>query len=165
MGATEERIASLGYALPEEAAPLANYVPAVYVESAGLAFTSGHIPRNPDGSFVTGRLGEDVSVEEGYAAARTTTLALLGSLKATLGDLDRVSRVVKLLCMVNSAPDFTGHPAVANGASDLLVDVFRDRGRHARSAVGVAALPVKVCIEVEMVVEVSPWAGVPEERG
>ncbi len=155
MGKVEERIERLGYDLSGQAAPVANYVPAVLVEDAGLLFTSGHVPRNPDGSFVTGRLGEDVSVEYAYEAARTTALALLGTVKAEIGDLDRVKRIVKLLCFVNSAPGFADQPAVANGASDLLVEVFGEAGKHARSAVGVAALPANVCVEVEMSVEVS----------
>jgi len=155
MGAIEDRIKSLGYSLPDVATPLANYVPIVHVEGAGLVFTSGHTPRAADGGFLTGTLGVDVTVDEGYEAAKVTVLGILGSLKSELGDLDRITRVVKLLCMVNSAPDFTDHPSVANGASDLLVEIFGDKGKHARSAVGLAALPANVCIEVEMVVEVS----------
>ena len=156
MSAIEDRIESLGYTLPEGVAPLANYVPAVYVESAGLVFTSGHVPRDPDGSFVTGRLGDDATIEDGYRAAGLTALGILASLKAALGDLDRVQRITKVLCFVNSTHDFTDQPAVANGLSDLLVEVFGDAGRHARSAVGVVALPSNVCFEAEMVVEVSP---------
>ena len=155
MGRVEERLKSLGYELSGQAAPVANYVPAVFVEDAGLLFTSGHVPRNPDGSFITGQLGNDVSVEYAYEAARTTALSLLGTVKAEVGDLDRVKRIVKVLCMVNSAPGFADQPAVANGASDLLVEVFGEAGKHARSAVGVAALPANVCVEVEMSVEVS----------
>jgi len=155
MGAIEDRIKELGYTLPDGAAPLANYVPAVYVESVGLAYTSGHVPRDTDGGFITGKLGGDTSVEEGYAAARSVALGLLGSLKGVLGDLDRINRVVKLLCMVNCTPDFTKHPAVANGASDLLVELLGDNGLHARSAVGVAGLPSNGCVEIEMIVEVS----------
>ena len=107
------------------------------------------------GSFWVGKLGVDISVDEAYKAAQNCVLGILGSLKNELGDLDRVTRVVKLLCLVNSAPDFTDHPLVANGASDLLVEIFGDKGKHARSAVGLSALPGNVCIEVEMVVEVS----------
>ena len=155
MGTIEDRIRSLGYSLPGEAAPVANYVPAVQVEEAGLVYTSGHVARRADGSYFSGKLGADLSVEEGYEAAKQTALGLLGSLKASIGDLDRVKRIVKLLCMVNCTPDFEQQPAVANGASDMLVEVFGERGRHARSAVGVAALPGGVCVEIEMVVEVS----------
>lgn len=155
MSATEDRIESLGHSLPGPSVPAGNYVPTVQVQSAGLVFTSGHIPRTADGGFWTGKLGIDTSVEEGYEAAKATVLSILGSLKTELGDLDRITRVVKLLCMINSAPDFDDHPSVANGASDLLIEVFGDRGKHARSAVGLAALPANVCIEIEMIVEVS----------
>ena len=155
MSRVEERLEGLGYELSGQAAPVANYVPAVFVEDAGLLFTSGHVPRNPDGSFITGRLGDDVSVEYAYEAAKATALSLLGTVKAEVGDLDRVKRIVKVLCMVNSAPGFADQPSVANGASDLLVEVFGEAGKHARSAVGVAALPANVCVEVEMSVEVS----------
>tara|TARA_B100000809_G_C14812623_1_gene414406 strand:+ start:195 stop:662 length:468 start_codon:yes stop_codon:yes gene_type:complete len=155
MGAIEDRINSLGYSVPDAATPVANYVTTVHVKSAGLVFTSGHVPRNADGSFWAGKLGVDISVDEAYKAAQNCVLGILGSLKNELGDLDRVTRVVKLLCLVNSAPDFTDHPLVANGASDLLVEIFGDKGKHARSAVGLSALPGNVCIEVEMVVEVS----------
>ena len=155
MGSIEDRIKSLGYTLPDAATPVANYVPTVHVKSAGLVFTSGHVPRTVNGDFWTGKLGVDISVDEAYKAAQNTVLGILASLKNELGNLDRVSRIVKLLCLVNSAPDFTDHPLVANGASDLLVEIFGDRGRHSRSAVGLAALPGNVCIEVEMVIEVS----------
>ena len=156
MGAIEDRIRELGYTLPGAAVPAANYVTAVHVEAAGLVYTSGHVARRDDGSTVTGKLGADISIEEGYEAAKLTALGILGSLKAALGELDRVNRVVKLLCMVNSTPDFGKQPPVANGASDLLVEVFGDKGRHARSAVGMADLPGGACIEIEMIVEVSP---------
>ena len=155
MGAIEDRIKSLGYTLPDAATPVANYVTTVHVKGAGLVFTSGHVPRTADGGFWSGKLGVDISIDEAYKAAQNSVLGILGSLKNELGDLDRVTRVVKLLCLVNSAPDFTDHPLVANGASDLLVEIFGDKGRHARSAVGMAALPGNVCIEIEMIVEVS----------
>ena len=119
-----------------------------------LVFLSGHGPVRPEGGLVTGRLGDDLSIEEGAAAMRLTAVALLASLRAEIGDLDRVVRIVKLLCMVNSTPDFQKQPAVADGASDLLVEVFGERGRHARAAVGVASLPFGMAVEVEMVVEV-----------
>lgn len=156
MGAIEDKISQLGYTLPAESTPGGNYVPSVPVPAAGLVYTAGHVARRADGSMVSGKLGADVSIEEGYEAAKLTALNLLGSLKAQVGDLDRVNRVVKLLCMVNCTPDFGQQPAVANGASDLLVEIFGDKGRHARSAVGMAALPGNVCIEIEMIVEVSP---------
>ena len=155
MGKIEDRIGQLGYTLPGESTPGGNYVPAVSVPGANLVYTAGHVARRPDGSMVAGKLGADLTIEEGYEAARLTVLNLLGSLKASIGDLDRVNRVVKLLCMVNSTPDFGQQPAVANGASDFLVEVFGDKGKHARSAVGMASLPGNVCIEIEMIVEVS----------
>ena len=126
------------------------------VPGARLVYTSGRTPRRRDGSFITGKLGDDLSVKEGYEAAQFTVLNLLASLKAEIGDLDRVSQVVKILAMVNSTQDFIEQPAVANGASDLLVEIFGERGRHARSAIGMEALPFNVAIEIEMIVEVSP---------
>ncbi|MCH8206129.1 MAG: RidA family protein [Chloroflexi bacterium] len=155
MGAIEDRIKELGHTLPGPSTPGGNYVPAVAVPSAGLVYTAGNVARRPDGTMITGKLGADLTVEQGYEAAQVTALNLLGVLKAELGDLDRVNRIVKLLCMVNSAPDFGDQPAVANGASDLLVEIFGDKGKHARSAVGMAGLPGGVCVEIEMIVDVS----------
>ena len=155
MGAIEDRIKELGHTLPAPGAPGGNYVPTVAVPSVGLMYTSGNVARRPDGTMVSGKLGADLTIEEGYAAAQVTVLNLLAALKEGLGDLDRINRIVKLLCMVNSAPDFGDQPAVANGASDLLVEIFGDKGRHARSAVGMTALPGGVCIEIEMIVEIS----------
>ena len=155
MGAIEDRIKELGYTLPGPGTPGGNYVSVVAVPSAGLVYTAGNVARRPDGTMIAGKLGVDLTVEQGYEAAKVTALNLLGVLKAELGDLDRINRVVKLLCMVNSAPDFGDQPSVANGASDLLVEVFGDKGMHARSAVGMAALPGGVCVEIEMIVDVS----------
>ena len=155
MGAIDDRIKELGHTLPGPSTPGGNYVPAVAVPSAGLVYTAGNVARRPDGTMIVGKLGADLTVEQGYEAAKVTALNLLGVLKAELGDLDRVNRIVKLLCMVNSAPDFGDQPAVANGASDLFVEIFGDKGRHARSAVGMAGLPGGVCVEIEMIVEVS----------
>ena len=154
MGVVEDRISQLGHPLPGEVTPGGNYVSSVLVPAAGLVYLAGHVARRPDGSLVAGKLGADVTVEQGADAARITMLNLLGSLKARIGELDRVTRVVKLLCMVNCTPEFGQQPAVANGASDLLVEVFGEKGRHARSAVGMAALPNNVCVEIEMIVEV-----------
>ena len=154
MGAVDKRLEELGITLPEMRPPVANYVPAV--RTGNLLFLSGSIPAvRPDGTEVRGKLGAGVSVEEGYEAARLVGINLLAVLKTTLGDLDKVNRIVKLLSMVNAAPDFTDTPAVANGCSDLLVEVFGDKGKHARSAVGMAALPLNVPVEIEMVVEVA----------
>ena len=154
MGTVDKRLEELGITLPEMRPPVANYVPAV--RTGNLLFLSGSIPAaRPDGTEVRGKLGTGVSVEEGYEAARLVGINLLAVLKTTLGDLDKVNRIVKLLSMVNAAPDFTDTPAVANGCSDLLVEVFGDKGKHARSAVGMAALPLNVPVEIEMVVEVA----------
>tara|TARA_B100001013_G_C24493008_1_gene396008 strand:+ start:64 stop:546 length:483 start_codon:yes stop_codon:yes gene_type:complete len=157
MDTIEANISKLGYALPDEASPVANYVPAVSVGETGLVYTSGHIPRRDDGTFITGKLGADISIEDAYDAAQRTALSLLGTLKATITDLDRIERIVKLLTMVNCTPNFADHSSVANGASDLLVEIFGDSGRHARSAVGMSALPMGVCVEIEMIVQVSNY--------
>lgn len=144
----EARLAELGIALPEPAAPVAAYVPVVI--AGGLAHVSGQLPFI-GGSLVTGRLGEDVSLEQGTAAARACGLMLLAQVKAALGSLDRVERVVKLGAFVNSAGSFTDQPKVANGASELMVEVFGDAGRHARSAVGVPVLPLGAAVEVDAI--------------
>ncbi len=147
-----ERLAELNLTIPSPSAPAANYVGAVC--TGNLVFVSGHGPRRPDGTFITGKLGRDVTLEEGYEAARLTAIQCLASLQAEIGNLDRVRRIVKLLVMANCTEDFDQHPQVANGASDLLVALFGDSGRHARSAVGMQMLPLNIAVEVEMVVEV-----------
>ena len=153
MASPEERLEQMGITLPEPQAPVANYVPAV--RTGDLLFLAGSGPaRGADGKVTLGKLGRELSVEQGYESARLVGLNLIVRLKAELGDLGRVKRVVKLLCMVNSAPDFTEQPAVANGCSDLLVEVFGERGRHARSAVGMSSLPSNIPVEIEMIVEV-----------
>lgn len=144
----EAKLAELGIILPEPAAPVAAYVPVVV--AGGLAHVSGQLPF-VDGKLVTGRLGEDVSLEDGNAAARACGLMLLAQVKAALGSLDRVERVVKLGAFVNSAGSFTDQPKVANGASELMVEVFGDAGRHARSAVGVPVLPLGAAVEVDAI--------------
>jgi enamine deaminase RidA (YjgF/YER057c/UK114 family) len=141
-------LAAAGHVLPTPAAPVASYVPTVL--AGGLLHVSGQLPFI-DGSLVIGRLGEDVSLDTGYAAARACGLMLLAQVKAALGSLDRVERVVKLGAFVNSAGDFTDQPKVANGASDLMVAAFGDAGRHARSAVGVPVLPLGAAVEVDAV--------------
>jgi len=151
----EARLAELGIQLHEPGPPVANYVKAVTAGS--LVFLAGHGPAKPDGGYVTGKVPVDLSIEEGYQAARLTAIDLLSSLKAEIGDLSRVKRIVRVFGMVNSAPDFGQQPQVINGASDLLVEVFGpDRGKHARAAVGMAALPVGIAVEIEMVVEIEP---------
>ncbi|RIV77584.1 RidA family protein [Pelagerythrobacter aerophilus] len=147
----EAKLAELGITLPEAAAPVASYVPVVV--AGGLAHVSGQLPF-VDGKLVTGRLGEDLALDQGAAAARACGLMILAQLKAALGSLDRVERIVKLGAFVNSAGDFTDQPKVANGVSDLMLEVFGDAGRHARAAVGVPALPLGAAVEVDAIVAV-----------
>jgi len=144
-----ERLAELGIALPQPAAPVASYVPVVV--AGGLAHVSGQLPFI-DGALVSGRLGEDVDLDLGARAARACGLMILAQLNAALGSLDRVGRVVKLGAFVNSAGGFTDQPKVANGASDLMVEVFGEAGKHARSAVGVPVLPLGAAVEVDAIV-------------
>lgn len=148
----EDRLKEMGIALPPAVTPVANYVPAV--RTGNLVFLSGHGPFKEDGSLITGKVGADLTAEQGYEAARRVAIGLLGSLKAIIGDLDKVRRVVKLLGLVNCKPDFTDQPKIINGASDFLVEVFGDKGKHARSAVGTNALPMNIAVEIEMIVEV-----------
>ena len=150
----EARLKELGVSLPTVGPPLANYVSAV--RTGNLVFLAGHGPAQPWGPTATGRLGEDLTVEQGYEAARNVGINLLASLRAEIGSLDRVTRIVKVLGMVNSAEGFAQQPEVINGFSDLMVSVFGPRGKHARSAVGMAALPRGLSVEIEMVVEVAP---------
>jgi enamine deaminase RidA (YjgF/YER057c/UK114 family) len=147
----DTRLKELGLELPSAAAPVGNYVPAV--RSGNLVFLSGHGPVGKD-RVVTGKLGVDLTVEEGYEAAKIVAIGLLGSLKDLIGDLDKVRRIVKLLGMVNCDPAFMEQPGVIDGASDLLVEVFGEKGKHARSAVGMNALPFNIAVEIEMIVEV-----------
>jgi len=147
----EERLRELGLELPPPVTPIGNYVPAV--RTGNLVFLSGHGPVGRD-RVITGKVGKDLSVEEGYEAAKLVAVGLLGSLKDLIGTLDKVRRVVKLLGMVNCDPAFMEQPQVINGASDLLVEVFGERGKHARSAVGMNALPLNIAVEIEMIVEV-----------
>jgi len=147
----ESRLAELGIALPEPAAPVAAYVPTV--EAGGLLHVSGQLPF-VGGKLVTGRLGENVSLDAGIAAARACGLMILAQAKAALGSLERVQRVVKLGAFVNSAIDFIDQPKVANGASELMAEVFGDAGRHARSAVGVPVLPLGAAVEVDAILAV-----------
>jgi len=153
-GQVEARLAELGITLPTPAQPVANYVSAV--TTGNLVFLAGAGPRRPDGSYLSGRVGMDLTVEQGYEAARLTGVTLLAALKAEIGNLDRVRRIVKVLGMVNADAGFRDHPKVINGFSDLMVDVFGSRGKHARSAVGMASLPFGIPVEIEMIVEVAP---------
>jgi len=149
----EAKLAGLGLALPEAAAPVAAYVPVVI--AGGLAQVSGQLPF-VSGKLVTGRLGEDVSLEAGAEAAQACGLMILAQLKSALGSLSRIERIVKLGVFVNSAATFTDQPKVANGASDLMVSLFGEAGKHARSAVGVPVLPLGAAVEIDAIVAVRP---------
>jgi enamine deaminase RidA (YjgF/YER057c/UK114 family) len=150
----EARLKEKHIVLPEQATPMANYVSAV--RTGNLLFLAGHGPvRQPDGSYARGKLGKDLSVEQGYQVAREVGLNLLATARNALGSLDKVKRVVKVLGMVNSAEGFGDQPKVVNGFSDLMVEVFGEAvGKHARSAVGMAELPVGIPVEIEMILEV-----------
>ena len=145
----ENKLASLGLILPPVPTPVANYVPFRF--AGNLLFLSGQGPKHPDGSYVAGRLGRGTSIEQAYADARLTGLQLLAVAKAALGDLSRIEAVVKLLGMVNAEPEFSDHPKVINGCSDLLVEVLGEAGRHARSAVGMGSLPNRMTVEIEAI--------------
>ena len=148
----EERLRELGIELPEPPPPLGNYIGAVTV--GNLVFLSGHGPRSASGEYSTGKVGGELTSEQGQEEARQVGLDMLATLRAEIGDLDRVRRVVKTLGMVNAAPDFRNHPKVIDGFSDLMVEVFGEKGRGARSAVGMGSLPFLIPVEVEMIVEI-----------
>lgn len=148
----EEKIRVLGITLAAPSSPVANYVNVV--RTGNLLFLAGKGPQLADGSYVTGKVGEKLTLQQGYDAARLTGISQLAVLKAELGDLRKVKRIVKVLGMVNCPASFTDHPKVINGYSDLMVEVFGDRGKHARSAVGMGSLPNDIAVEVEMIVEV-----------
>ena len=153
MGKIDKRLQELGIVVPQPAAPVANYVG--WVKAGNLVFTSGQVPLK-DGKFhFQGKVGGEISVEQAGEAARMCAINVIAQIKGALdGDLDRVKRVVKLVVFVNASPEFTDQPKVANGASDLMVEVFGDKGKHARSAVGAGSLPLNVSVEVEAVFEV-----------
>lgn len=148
----EEKLTARGLTIPPPPPPIANYVRAV--RHGNTLYLSGHGPNVAGGKQWKGKLGRDLTVEEGYACAQTVALNLLSSMKQTLGELSKVKRVIKLLGMVNAMPDFEDQPKVINGASDLFVDLWGDAGRHARSAVGMGSLPTGIPVEIEMIVEV-----------
>ena len=150
----EARLKALGLSLPSAPSPVANYVP--YLVAGDLLFISGQISKAADGTVVTGTVGADVSVEAGQAAAKLCALNILAQAKAAVGSLDRVKQVVKLTGFVNSAPGFGDHPKVVNGASDLMVEVLGDKGRHTRAAVGVSGLPLNSAVEVDAILLVEP---------
>ena len=150
----ERKLAEMGLELPPPVKPMGSYV--LSVRTGNLLFLAGHGPVAADGSIShIGKLGREISVEQGYEAARNTGLNLLSTTKVALGDLDKVRRVVKLLSMVNCVPDFVETAPVANGCSDLLISLYGDAGKHGRSAVGMASLPVGIPVEIEMILEVA----------
>ena len=148
----ESRLKEIGIELPSPVKPMANYV--TTVQTGNLVFTSGHGPVSVNGELETGQLGADMTIEEGYQSARLVGLGLISTLKDALRNLDRIKRIVKVVGFVNSTPDFLDHPKVINGVSDLFVEVFGDKGKHARSAVGMVQLPGGIPVEVEVVVEI-----------
>ena len=150
--AVRDRLKELGITLPPLSNPMGTYVQAV--QTGNLLYLSGKGPRLEDGSSPKGKLGREFTVEQGYQHARSVGLMLLAAMEAHLGDLDRVTQVVKVLGMVNAEPEFGEHPKVINGCSDLFVEVFGDHGRHARSAVGMGSLPAGIPVEIEVIVEV-----------
>ncbi|POM66452.1 Endoribonuclease L-PSP [Phytophthora palmivora] len=156
MGKIEDRLAELGYELPVAGVPKGNYVNVV--RTGDYIYTAGHLPVTPAGELITGKVGKDLTTEEGYAAAQRVALALLATLKKELGELDHIKRVVKLTGFVNCVDTFTAQPGVINGASDTVAEIFGDKGKHARSAVGTNALPLNVAVEIEAVVEVETGA-------
>ena len=152
MGKVEEKLKEMGYTLPPPLPSVGNYIAGYRV--GNVVFLSGVAPSREDGSVVKGKVGRELSVEQGYEAARYCALNILANLKSVIGDLDKVTHFVKVLGMVNSEPEFGETPAVINGFSDLLMEAFGERGRHARSAVGMATLPFGIAVEVEAIVEV-----------
>ena len=148
----EKRLEQLGLVLPPVVGPAFNYVP--WRISGGQLYLSGHGPRLADGSYRAGKLGQDLDIEQGYADARQTGLHLIATAKAALGELSRINAIVKLFGMVNALPDFHQHPQVINGCSDLFVEVFGDKGRHSRSAVGMGSLPMGMSVEIEAIFDV-----------
>lgn len=148
----EAKLEALNIILPEPPKPVANYVNGV--QAGNLIFLAGKGPRRANGTEISGKLGVDISIDEGYEGARLTAINQLSVLKAMLGDLSRVKRIVKVLGLVNSAPNFVDQPKVINGFSDLMVEVFGEKGKHARAAIGVASLPRGQAVEIELIVEI-----------
>lgn len=149
----DAKLAELGLELPPAPKPAGVYNPLVV--TGNLVYLSGHGPLKPDGSMISGKVGGDLSQDEGKAAARQTGLALLSTIQAQLGSLDKIKRIIKVLGMVNAAPDFTEHPSVINGCSELFVDVWGEDGRAARSAVGMGSLPGNIAVEIELIAELA----------
>jgi enamine deaminase RidA (YjgF/YER057c/UK114 family) len=151
-GEIAARLRDLGLELPPAPSPVANYVP--YLIAGNLLFISGQISKTGDGTLISGRVGDTLGVEDGIAAAKTCALNVLAQAQAALGDLDRVAQVMRLTGFVNAGPDFTDHPKIINGASDLMVAVLGDKGRHTRAAVGVSGLPAGAAVEVDAIFSV-----------
>ena len=149
----EQKLEELGILLSIPSSPVANYVNTV--RTGNLIYISGKGPLKSDGSYVLGKLGENLTLEQGYEAARLTAINLISTLKASIGDLSKVKRIVRVTGMVNAASDFTDHPKVMNGCSDLLVEVFGENGKHTRVAVGMNSLPLNIAVEIDMIVEIS----------
>lgn len=149
----DARLKALNIELPPIGKPVANYVKAV--RTGNLLFLAGHGPQKPDGSWITGKVGKDLTLEQGYDASRLTAIQLLATIRSELGTLNKVKRIIKVNGMVNCTPDFIDQPKVINGCSDLLVEVFGDVGKHARAAVGMNSLPMNTSVEIDMVIEVS----------
>ena len=148
----EAKLDSMKIVLPQPPTPVANFVNTV--QAGNLLFISGNGPLKADGKFITGKLGADLSIKEGYEAARITGINQLGVIKSAIGDLSRVKRIVRVTGMVNASPDFTQHPSVVNGFSDLMVAVFGEKGKHTRAAVGMGSLPFNIAVEIDMIVEI-----------
>ena len=148
----EDKLKELGIELNSPPSPVANYIPVQ--QTGNLIYLSGQGPRDKSGNFITGKVGEDISADEAYDLAKNTAINLISVMKSYLGSLDRIEKIVKVLGMVNSIPDFKDHPKVINGCSDFFVEVFGEKGRHARSAVGMGSLPNNMAVEIEIIVEV-----------
>ena len=148
----EEKLMQMGITLPAAPNPAANYVNVV--RTGNLLYLAGKGPNGPDGKYITGKLGQDLTIEQGYEAAKSVAINQIAVLKAELGDLSKVKRIVKVNGMINTTPDFTDHSKVMNGFSDMMVAVFGEKGKHARSSVGMCSLPFNIAVEVEMIVEI-----------
>ncbi|MFM0272336.1 RidA family protein [Paraburkholderia nemoris] len=149
----EEKLVALGFELPPALPPRFSYIP--YRQAGDLLFLAGHGPRLPDDTYRTGKISSDDQIPGAYADAQLTALNILATLKSAVGELSRIKAFIKVFGMVNAAPDFTAHPKVINGCSDLLVNVFDEVGRHARSAVGMASLPSNMTVEIEVIVQIA----------
>ncbi|MDG2102029.1 MAG: RidA family protein [Dehalococcoidia bacterium] len=148
----EDKLKELGIELNSPPSPVANYIPVQ--QTGNLIYLSGQGPRDKSGNFITGKVGEDITADEAYDLAKNTAINLISVMKSYLGSLDRIEKIVKVLGMVNSTSDFKDHPKVINGCSDFFVEVFGEKGRHARSAVGMGSLPNNMAVEIEIIVEV-----------